>query len=245
MLTHLHLQGTLDDDIALLPFMGGQLDILLLRFRAVGRLHIQGLRDPVAEGSRHVVIDHVVGFLNALAFAPPGNGKGVQVRAGTLDDVSDVDAEGQGAAVQEREVQVRPAHFAVDVFLLGDARLVRHFGDRKVLDLPQLPDPVSHLLDLIIQSRHLRHGSSLHCDLHGNKNSSQIALRRVQIKYPRYHSNCGLLRHSWTPSGPLPLRGWFGKALLARLLSSFRLGSDSDQVLPAARTTRRVSYAET
>ena len=162
MLAHLDLQLAFDDDIALLPLVGGQLDILLLSLRAVGRLHIQGLRDPVPEGARHVVVHHVVRFFNPLAFALAGHGEGVQVRAGTFDDVADVDAERQRAAVQEREVQVRPAHFAVDVFLLGDARLVRHFGDRKVLDLPQLPDPVSHLLDLVIQSRHLRHDSASH-----------------------------------------------------------------------------------
>ena len=102
-----------------------------------------------------------MGFLNPLAFSPPGNGERVQVRAGTFDNVANVDTESQRAAVQEREVQVRPAHLAVDILLLGDAGLHRHFSNREVLDLPQLPDPVSHLLNLVIQSRHLCHDHDL------------------------------------------------------------------------------------
>ena len=58
---------------------------------------------------------------------------------------------------------------------------------------------------------------------------------------PRYHSNCGFHRHSWTPTGPMPLRGSHGKVLLAPLLSSFRLWSYSWRALPTACTNRRVS----
>ena len=170
MLADLHLQLAFDDDIALLAFMGGQLDVFLFRVRAVGSLHIQRFRDPVPEGSRHVVVNHVMGFLNPLAFAPPGHGKGVQVRAGTFDNVSDVDAEGKRAAIQKRKVQVGAAQFAVDILLLGHAGLHCHFSNREVFNFPQLPDPVSHLLNLVIQSRHLCH------DL-----TSRVILNKVKI----------------------------------------------------------------
>ena len=63
----------------------------------------------------------------------------------------------------------------------------------------------------------------------------------TSLNCPRYHSNCGFHRHSWTPSGPMPLRGSHGKVLLAPSLSSFRLWSYSFRALPAACTNRRVS----
>ena len=157
MLAHLHLQLALDDDIALLALMGRQLDIFLFRLGAPGRLHVQRFRDPVPEGRRHVVIHHVVGFLDPLPFSPSGQGKGIQVRAGTFNNIADINAESQRAAVQERKVQIRSAHFAVDVFLFGHAGLVCHLSNREVFNLPQLPNPVSHLLNLVIQPCHLCH----------------------------------------------------------------------------------------
>ena len=158
VLAHLHLQLALDHDVAFLSFVSGQLDVFFFRLGAVGRLHVQGLRNPVPEGRRHVVVHHVVGFLNPLSFALAGHREGIQVRAGTFDNVPDVHAERQRAAVKESEVQIAPPHLAVNILLLGHAGLVRHLRDGEVLNLAKFADPVRHLLNLVIQSRHLCHG---------------------------------------------------------------------------------------
>ena len=158
MLSDLDLQLSLNHDVQLLPLMGGQLDILMLRFRAVFGMHIQRFRDPVPEGSRQVVVHHVVGFLDALPLPPPGDGKGVQVGPGALDDFADVHAEGQRAPVQESEVQIAPPQLAVNVLLLGYAGLHGHLGDGVVFNLPQFPDPVRHFLNLEVQACGLLHG---------------------------------------------------------------------------------------
>ena len=98
-----HLQLALDDDIAFLALVGGQLDIAILRLSAVCGLNVERLRDAVAEGSSQVVVYHAVGFLNALAFTLAGHREGLQLRAGALNDIGYIHAEGQGAAIDKRK----------------------------------------------------------------------------------------------------------------------------------------------
>jgi len=68
-------------------------------------------------------------------------------------------------------------------------------------------------------------------------------LRRAMnfFKYPRYHSNCGFIRHSWNPTIPMHLRSNHGEVLLSLSLSSPRLGSYNANLPPTACTDRRFS----
>jgi len=90
-----------DDNVALLALVGDQLDILMLRTGAVFDLHVQGQGNTVAEAGGQVVADHVMGFLDALAFASAGQGTGAELGAAALQQVAHVHAKNQHAAVQE------------------------------------------------------------------------------------------------------------------------------------------------
>ena len=90
-----------DDDVALLALMGHQLDILVLGFGPVLHLHVKRQCDPVAEVSSQVVADHVVGFLNPLAFALSGQVVGAELGAFAFQQIRHIHPEDQGAAVKE------------------------------------------------------------------------------------------------------------------------------------------------
>ena len=151
VLAHLHLQLALDDDVALLSLVGGQLDVAVLRARAVHGVDIQRLGDAVPEGGRHVLITHPVRLSDGLPHAPPRDGHGGQIRAGALNDVGHVHIERQRAAIDKGEVQVAFPLLADGVFRLADVGLARHFGDGKVFDFAQLADAARHFVDLEIQ----------------------------------------------------------------------------------------------
>ena len=144
---HLYEQLPLDHQVAFLPRVGGQLDRLVLRFLGIGADDEQRLGDPVAERVRHVEVGHPVRVGDLLTLARPRHGAGFQGRAGSLDDVGDVDRERPGAAVEEREVQIAVARFARDVFFGRNAGQFRHPLGRKTLDLAERADTPRHFPD--------------------------------------------------------------------------------------------------
>ena len=149
---HLNLEVPADDQVEFLALVGGQRDILALGGFVVFRQGVQRVGDAVFEGGSHVVIGHAVGLLNALAFPRPGQVKGAQGGAAALDQIGDVHAEGQGAAIEEGEVQVVLARLAGQVFGGGNAGLFRHLGRAEALHQAQLADTRRHFLDRQIQS---------------------------------------------------------------------------------------------
>ena len=160
MLAHLHHELTLNDDIQLLPRVGSQLNILVLRLLGVGGAHEQRLGDTVLEGVGHVVVHHAVSLGDLLPRPCAGDGVGLQLGAVAFNNFGDVDVERQGATVDEGEVEVALAALATKVFLGGDARLGGHLGGLQSLDLAEGTDTSRHLLDLEIQSGH---GGGLNC----------------------------------------------------------------------------------
>ena len=151
MLAHLNLQPPLDDDVALLPLVGGQLDVAVLRVLIVHGVDIERLGDAVSEGGRHVLIAHAVRLADGLPHAAAGHCHGGQIRAGALYDVGHVHIERQRAAIDEGEVQIALTGLAGGVFRLADVGLARHFGDGKVFDFAQLADAARHFVDFEIQ----------------------------------------------------------------------------------------------
>ena len=157
VLADLHHQLALDYQVAFLTCVGGELDITVLRLLAVNAANEQRLGYPVFEGSREVIIGHAVSLLYLLPLSAAGEDIGFQLRAVTLDNVGNVNAEGEGAAVNECKRQVAAARFAGYVFLLGDVGLLRHLCGRERLDLAQLLDASRHFFDLVIKSRDFLH----------------------------------------------------------------------------------------
>ena len=152
VLAHLDLHGAADDQIALLTVVGGELDVGIEGFVAVFVDDQQGIGDSVLEVGGQVVVDHLMGLLDLLTVAVAGDDIGTELGAVALDEVGDVHAEGGGAAIQKRKVQVAGAAFAADVFLLGDAGALRHLCSGEAGDLPQVADSSGHFLDLDVQS---------------------------------------------------------------------------------------------
>ena len=157
MLAHLDLQGALEDEVAFLALVGGELDGPALRLGAVGGLDVERLGDAVLEVGSQVVVGQAVGLLDLPAPSGPGEGVGPQLGALALDEVRDVHAEGEGAPVEEREVQILLARLAPAVLLLGDGGLFGHLRNGETADLPQFPDTPGHFPDLVVQSGHTLH----------------------------------------------------------------------------------------
>ena len=158
MLAHAHLEAAGDDDIALLPGVGGDLDGPVLGLGIVAGAHVKRLGDALAERGREVVVDHAVRLLDALAVALAGDGVGAQAGAGALDDVGHIDAQRGGRAIQEREGQIVRAGFAGDVLLLAHAALRGHLGGGESNDLAQLVNTGRHGHDFQIEFLKLLHG---------------------------------------------------------------------------------------
>ena len=126
---------TVDDDITFLSFVGGDFNFFRFVARGVFRLNEKGFGNTVLERSRQIVIDHFVGFFNALAFPLTGDGVAPEFGAEAFDEVGHIDFKGQGTAVDKGEVQVGLAAFAFDVFAFGDPGFFRHFFDGESGDL--------------------------------------------------------------------------------------------------------------
>ncbi len=168
MAAHLDLQGALDDDVDLLALVGGQLDIATLRTGGVFRHHVQGLGDPVPEGSGQGVVGHAVGLFDDLPLSLAGDGVADQGGGRAFDDVGHVHAQSQGAAVNEGEGQVPLAPFAAPVFLHGNVGFLRHFLLGVAFDGAQLGNPGRHAADLVFQSGEIGlHGALPPCGQSG------------------------------------------------------------------------------
>ena len=152
MLADLHLHAALDDEVAFLPDVAGQLDIGVERAVGILVFHKQGIGDPVLEVRSHVVVDHLVRLLDLLPLARARERVGAELRALALDEVGHVDAEGQRAPVKKRERQIASARLAEEIFLDADAGLPGHLGRCEAGDLTKLADAARHLLNFVIKS---------------------------------------------------------------------------------------------
>ena len=152
MLADLHLHAALDDEIAFLPDVAGQLDIGVERAVGILVFHKQGIGDPVLEVRCHVVVDHLVCLLDLLPLACARKRVGAELRTLALDEVGHVDAKGQRAPVEKRERQIASARLAEEIFLDADAGLPGHLGRREAGDLTKLADTARHLLNFVVKS---------------------------------------------------------------------------------------------
>ena len=137
MVADLDLKAARKDDIALLPLMGGKLDVLGLCLLAVGRYDIKRLGNTVFKGSRHIIIGHAVRLVYLLTAAASCDGVACKPRAGALDNVGNINAERQSAAVKESKRKVAFSCLAVNVFGSSHTGLFSHFFDRQTDYLAQ------------------------------------------------------------------------------------------------------------
>ena len=152
MMSYLNHQVTGNDDVAFLAGVGSQLDILVLRFLAVGAVHVKRLRDTVQERRRQVVILHSVRLVDPLTFTGSCHRIGPQCRTDAFDNIGYVNTERERAAVNKREVEVFFPVFARQIFLDRNAGLFRHLSRSESCYFSQLPDTERHFLDLKIKS---------------------------------------------------------------------------------------------
>ena len=153
----LYLESAVNDDIALLTLVRYQGDGGVFRSFAVGRTHEQRLGNSAFEGVRHVVVGKTVRLLDLLTCAAACQRIGLQLGRRALDDLGHVHAQRLCAAVDEREVHISLACFAIKIFLLGDARSVCHIGNAQPLDLAQLADTRRHFDYFLFKSCQITH----------------------------------------------------------------------------------------
>ena len=84
--------------------MGGKLNIAVLRLLAEHAFNIKRLGYAVLERRGKVIVGHTVRLFNALPLAAAGHGVGFKVRALPLDNIGNVNAESQCAAVNKSKV---------------------------------------------------------------------------------------------------------------------------------------------
>ena len=84
--------------------MGGKLNIAVLRLLAEHAFNIKRLGYAVFERRGKVIVGHTVRFFNALPLALTRYGVGFKVRALPLDNIGNVNAESQCAAVNKGKV---------------------------------------------------------------------------------------------------------------------------------------------
>ena len=147
----LHHQLTLQHQIQLLTVVGGQLNILLLGGGIVHTADIQRLGNTILESVGQVIVGHTVCLGDLLSLPPPGDGKGLQLGAVTLDDVGDIHIQCLSTTVDKGEIQVALTCLTAVVFLYGHTGLIRHHSGGQPLDLPQFADTGGHFLNFIIQ----------------------------------------------------------------------------------------------
>ena len=90
---------TPNDNITFLSLVGSQFQIFVLGTGAVGKLHVQGQGNTVAETGCQVEAHHVVCFLNLLTLTLPGQGVRTQLGAVAFQKVAHIHTEDQYAAV--------------------------------------------------------------------------------------------------------------------------------------------------
>ena len=100
----LQLHMTPDDNVALLPLVGCQVNRATVGIGAEFQLHIQRQRNTVAEAGGQVITDHTVSFLDSLTFALAGEGIGTQLGAVAFQKVAQVNTQNQGAAIQKGDI---------------------------------------------------------------------------------------------------------------------------------------------
>ena len=90
VITHLDLQRTFDNNITFLTLVGGQLNVGVLGLGIKFRDNIKRFCNSVFKGSSQVKIGHAVGLLNLLTLTASGHGITSQTRAGTLNNIRNV-----------------------------------------------------------------------------------------------------------------------------------------------------------
>ena len=128
MFTDLHFERAADDDVTLLPDVGREFNIVVLRLLGINRADKQRFGDAILKSGGKIVIDHAVRLFDLLPLSAARDRIGRKAGSRPLDNIRDVDAERLCATVEKREVQILPPRLAGDVFRLLDVRLFRHFG---------------------------------------------------------------------------------------------------------------------
>ena len=177
----LHLQGTLDNDVAFLSLVGGHFNVAMECFLVVVDLDIQRFGDPVHERMGKVIVRHAVRVVDLLPFSAPGERVSRQRRRFALDDVGDIHAEHECAPINKREIEVALAILAGKIFRLRRSGTRCHIRNRVALDLAQLPDSACHFFDLKRQSCDFAHVLYSFIWERGNR----ISLPISRIEFPR------------------------------------------------------------
>ena len=151
----LHFKLPAHDDVAFLSLVRGQFNVPALRLFIIGAHHIERLGNAVLKRSGEIVVYHAVRLFDALSRAAPGHGIRAKLGAAALDDVGDIYAERQRAAVNKSKIEVADAALAQKVFLSRHISLFGHLLRGKSLDFAQFPDARRHLSDFVVKSCNL------------------------------------------------------------------------------------------
>ena len=183
MSADLNFHTAANDKITFLPDVAGQLNVRIECFIRVFVFNEQRVSNAVLKAGGHVVIDHLMGLLDLLS----------------IDEICNVNAKSQRAAVEKSEVEVALPGLTAKIFFFARACFQRHRLRRKAGDLAQLSDASRHFLNFEVQP--------CECFFHGvtsvdAKSPSQRndSLRRAAYSIPavplklhlphgRYHSS--------------------------------------------------------
>ena len=155
MVAHLHLQRAGNDQVEFLAGMGGHVNGPVLQLRQIVVFY------PIGLG--HLPPEHGGQVLNLNAPLPGGGhapalaGHGVtgKVRAVSLQQVGNLNAEGQGAFVNERKGQIHRAGFICRVRLRAHLGLFRHLGLGQPHNFAHLPNAQRDFHQRILRSLHV------------------------------------------------------------------------------------------
>ena len=107
--------------------------------------------NAVLKTGRHVVVDHFMGLLDLLSITRACQRIGSKLWAAALDEICNVNAKSQRAAVEKSEVEVALPGLTAKIFFFARACLQRHRLRRKAGDLAQLSDASRHFLNFEVQ----------------------------------------------------------------------------------------------
>ena len=151
MSADLNFHTAANDKITFLPDVAGQLNVRIECFIRVFVFNEQRVCNAVLKARGHVVIDHLMGLLDLLSITRACQRIGSKLWAAALDEICNVNAKSQRAAVEKSEVEVALPGLTAKIFFFARACFQRHRLRRKAGDLAQLSDASRHFLNFEVQ----------------------------------------------------------------------------------------------
>ena len=155
MAAYLNLHGSADDYVALLTFVGGELNVAALRLLVINAFYIKRLGHTVLKFCRQSVIYHAVCFLNLNTLAIARDCVRFQFRTLALYYIRHIDIESKRASVNKCKAEVVIRILARQVLINRHIGKVRHSLGRNTLDVAQFLDSSGNFADFQVKSCNL------------------------------------------------------------------------------------------